>query len=179
MTYDVPPVPLRWWESVRLDLWNPGRTRSSASTAVTLGTRDMAASVAFYEALGFRLLYGGAEARFTSFQAGTGFLNLQLDPNVAPGRWGRVVFWVDDVDAMYQRAVSAGFATATSPSGRDLGRALLPHPRLRRPRVELRSSAGGMTYAATAPTTAADGAEAAPYGGYTGADAATLVLGRL
>lgn len=86
-------------------------------SAVTLVTLDMAESVAFYGALGFRLLYGGAEAPFTSFRVGNGYLNLQLGTNAARGvLWGRVVFWVDDVDAMHQRALAAGFAPATSPA---------------------------------------------------------------
>ncbi len=33
-----------------------------AISAVTLGTTDMATSVAFYERLGFHLLYGGGES---------------------------------------------------------------------------------------------------------------------
>ncbi len=85
-------------------------------SAVTLETRNMAESVAFYEALGFRLLHGGAEAPFTSFRAGAGYLNLQLGTNVARVVWGRVVFWVDDVDAMHRRAVTAGFVPASSPA---------------------------------------------------------------
>lgn len=87
-------------------------------SAVTLFTADMGAAVAFYEALGFSLLYGGPTAAFTSFRAGAGFLNLQLEAAHAEGRgqWGRVVFCVDDVDAMYQRALSAGFEPETSPA---------------------------------------------------------------
>src|SRR4030095_7110438 len=30
--------------------------------------------------------------------------------------WGRVVFWVDDVDAMYRRAVAAGFDPESAPA---------------------------------------------------------------
>jgi catechol 2,3-dioxygenase-like lactoylglutathione lyase family enzyme len=87
-------------------------------SAVTLLTVDMAEAVAFYRALGFGLLYGGQEAPFTSFRVGAGYLNLQLDPGGAPRRaiWGRVVLWVDDVDAMYRRALSAGFDPETSPA---------------------------------------------------------------
>ena len=87
-------------------------------SAVTLLTIDMDKAVAFYESLGFHLLYGGPEAPFTSFQVGAGYLNLQLDP-AAPARkavWGRIVFWVDDVDAMYQRALEAQFDPETAPT---------------------------------------------------------------
>jgi catechol 2,3-dioxygenase-like lactoylglutathione lyase family enzyme len=75
-------------------------------------------AVAFYLALGFVLLYCGRAAPFTSFRVGRGYLNLQLDAARSPSSavWGRVVFWVDDVDAMYRRAVAAGFDPATSPA---------------------------------------------------------------
>ena len=43
----------------------------------------MAAATAFYDALGFELLYGGPDAPFTSYRAGSGFVNLQLDPGLA------------------------------------------------------------------------------------------------
>ena len=87
-------------------------------SAVTLLTADMVAAVAFYEELGFCLLYGGPEATFTSFGVGAGFLNLQLDDVGAARRvvWGRVIFWVGDVDAMYRRALAAGFEPETSPT---------------------------------------------------------------
>jgi catechol 2,3-dioxygenase-like lactoylglutathione lyase family enzyme len=87
-------------------------------SAVTLLTARMAEAVAFYEALGFRRLYGGPEAAFTSFGVGAGYLNLQLDPAGSPGKalWGRVVLWVHDVDAMYGRALAAGFHPEAEPS---------------------------------------------------------------
>ncbi len=87
-------------------------------SAVTLLTVDMAEAVAFYRVLGFHLLYGGGDSPFTSFRAGVGFLNLQLDPagSRRSAIWGRVVFWVDDVDAMHARAVAAGFVPQTAPA---------------------------------------------------------------
>ena len=87
-------------------------------SAVTLLTADMAAAVSFYLALGFRLLYGGPVAGFTSFGVGGGFLNLQAgSANSGPTAiWGRVVFWVDDVDDMYERALKAGLVPETSPA---------------------------------------------------------------
>jgi len=83
---------------------------------VTLLTDDMVAAVAFYQALGFRLLYGGPEAPFTSFGVGAGYLNLQLGRSPGRALWGRAIFWVDDVDAMYRRAVAAGFQPEASPA---------------------------------------------------------------
>jgi catechol 2,3-dioxygenase-like lactoylglutathione lyase family enzyme len=89
-----------------------------AISAVTLLTADMGPAVKFYDEMGFRLLYGGATAAFTSFAAGSGFLNLQLDPARPAGSpiWGRVIFWVDDVDAAYARAVQRGSVPETEPS---------------------------------------------------------------
>lgn len=90
---------------------------------MTLLTVDMGEAVAFYEALGFVLLYGGPQSSFTSFRVGTGYLNLQLEPagTVRRALWGRVVFWVDDVDAMYRRALAAGFTPQTSPADASWG----------------------------------------------------------
>jgi catechol 2,3-dioxygenase-like lactoylglutathione lyase family enzyme len=87
-------------------------------SAVTLLTADMAEAVAFYESLGFHRLYEGEDARFTSFRVGSGYLNLELDTGGASrgGTWGRVVFWVTDVDAMYRRALAAGFDPETAPA---------------------------------------------------------------
>jgi catechol 2,3-dioxygenase-like lactoylglutathione lyase family enzyme len=87
-------------------------------SAITLLTTDMGQAVAFYRALDFRLLYGGEETPFTSFRVGEGYLNLQLADHRSreTPAWGRVVFWVDDVDAMHERAVSAGFHPDTSPA---------------------------------------------------------------
>lgn len=87
-------------------------------SAVTLLTVDMDRAVAFYLGLGFALLYGGPGAPFTSFRAGSGFLNLQHEPGGPSPRtpWGRVILWVDDVDAMYRRALSAGLTPEASPA---------------------------------------------------------------
>ncbi len=85
---------------------------------MTLLTTDMGTAVGFYQALGFHLLYGGVGASFTSFAAGAGYLNLQLDPagSSRQGIWGRVIFYVDDVDEMHARAVASGLRPATSPA---------------------------------------------------------------
>lgn len=78
-------------------------------SAITLGTHDMAAAVSFYERLGFRCKFGGPEAEFTSFFFGSGFLNLVAQPGDRRWAWwGRVVMHVDDVDAVYERALGEG-----------------------------------------------------------------------
>ena len=76
-------------------------------SAVTLGTHEMPRSVEFYRALGFEVLHGGEESSFTSFRSGTSYLNLIAQP--AERRWswwGRVIFYVADVDALYDRALA-------------------------------------------------------------------------
>jgi len=89
-----------------------------AINAVTLLTAAMPPAVEFYETLGFQLLSGGRDATFTTFRAGDSFLNLQLDPAHAPINeiWGRVIFWVADVDSLYERARVAGYAPSTEPA---------------------------------------------------------------
>lgn len=91
-------------------------------SAVTLLTANMAVAVAFYETMGFIKLYGGPDASFTSFAAGSGFLNLQLGEvvNTSP-IWGRAIFWVTDVDALHARAVDAGFRPSTAPRDAEWG----------------------------------------------------------
>src|SRR5882724_2083661 len=54
-------------------------------SAVTLGTHEMPRAVRFYRALGFEVLHGGEESSFTSFRAGTSYLNLIAQP--AERRW--------------------------------------------------------------------------------------------
>ncbi len=87
-------------------------------SAVTLLVANMGTSMKFYNSLGFEVLFGGADANFTSLRVGAGFLNLQVDvlSTVAPGApWGRVVIWVGDVDAVYRKVVSCGWKTETVP----------------------------------------------------------------
>jgi catechol 2,3-dioxygenase-like lactoylglutathione lyase family enzyme len=88
----------------------------AAISAVTLATHDMPRAVGFYRGLGFEILYGGADAAFTSFRAGAGYLNLIA---AAPERrwswWGRVIFYESDVDALYDRLVAAGYRPDTKP----------------------------------------------------------------
>jgi nucleoside-triphosphatase THEP1/catechol 2,3-dioxygenase-like lactoylglutathione lyase family enzyme len=84
--------------------------------AVTLATHDMARAVAFYRALGFTLHYGGESAKFTSFQVGAGHLNLIAQPAARRWSWwGRVIFHVVDVDAVYERALAQGLHPEAAP----------------------------------------------------------------
>ncbi len=91
-------------------------------SALTLATHDMARAVHFYRALGFALLYGDERASFTSFALEQGYLNLTSQP--ASRRWawwGRVIFYVSDVDAFHQRAIAAGLTPDTAPRDAEWG----------------------------------------------------------
>lgn len=89
--------------------------RLDAISAVTFFVADMERSVRFYQSLGFRLLYGGPDAAFSSFAVGTGYLNLTTGEGAPDTRWGRVIFHVSDVDAFYHRALDLGCAPEAPP----------------------------------------------------------------
>jgi catechol 2,3-dioxygenase-like lactoylglutathione lyase family enzyme len=79
-------------------------------SAVTLATRDMPHAVRFYAALGFSMAYGGETATFTSFRVGKEHLNLaRADDQTPPTRDIRIIFYVDDVDAMHAHVLAQGF----------------------------------------------------------------------
>ena len=91
-------------------------------SAITLATHDMARAVRFYRELGFRMRYGGERASFTSFAAGSSYLNLIAQPDgVHWSWWGRVIFYVDDVDALHARALAVGLQPATRPRDAEWG----------------------------------------------------------
>ena len=93
-----------------------------AISAVTLVTADMARAVRFYEALGFVRTYGGPQASFTSFAVGGNYLNLTAKITATPlPDWGRVIFYVSDVDAFYNRATGAGLSPQFSPRDAEWG----------------------------------------------------------
>ena len=90
-------------------------------SAVTLGTHEMPRAVRFYRALGFEGLHGGEGASFTSFRAGTSCLNLIAEPERRWSWWGRVIFYVTDVDALYERALAAGCQPSAVPRDAEWG----------------------------------------------------------
>ncbi|HEY3598232.1 MAG TPA: VOC family protein [Paraburkholderia sp.] len=99
----------------------PAEARIESLSAVTLATRDMARAVPFYEALGFPRSYGGPDAAFTSFAFGPSYLNLIAQTHGPIHGWGRVILHVSDVDALYQRALSAGLVPEFAPSDASWG----------------------------------------------------------
>jgi len=90
--------------------------RIESLSAITLATADMRQAVRFYLALGFPLKFGGEDAAFTSFEFGGTYLNLIADPRAPVNWWGRVIVYVSDVDAVYRKALAAGFEPSLEPS---------------------------------------------------------------
>ncbi|MCY4455980.1 MAG: VOC family protein [Chloroflexi bacterium] len=90
-------------------------------SAVTLAVTDMARSFAFYESLGFRLRYGGPEAGFTSFELHDSYVNLQPSTTPPTPGWGRVILHVEDVDAVYARAIELGYEPEAPPRDASFG----------------------------------------------------------
>jgi predicted enzyme related to lactoylglutathione lyase len=107
---------------------SPGETRGPAAlqiesiSAVTLATHDMARAVRFYSSLGFAIRHGGGSAAFTSFHAGRGYFNLIAAPEDQHWSWwGRVIFYVSDVDGMYRNAVAQGLQPLFAPRDAEWG----------------------------------------------------------
>lgn len=91
-------------------------------SAITLGTHDMRRAVQFYRTLGFDIAHGGEAAAFTSMRVGSGHLNLIAQPAERTWSWwGRVIFYVDDVDALHARAVTAGLRPHAAPRDAEWG----------------------------------------------------------
>ena len=85
-------------------------------SAITLATQNMERAVGFYQTLGFELIYGGGAGEFSSLRAGSGYVNLTTErPEGGWSWWGRVIFHVADVDAIYAKALQGGFSPDTKP----------------------------------------------------------------
>lgn len=91
-------------------------------SAVTLATHDMARAVRFYLALGFPLRYGGEAASFTSLSAGNACLNITTEGSERDWSWwGRIIFYVSDVDEFHRHAVGAGLSPDFTPRNASWG----------------------------------------------------------
>ena len=91
-------------------------------SAITLATHNMSRAVRFYRMLGFEIIYGGEDAAFTSFRAGTSYLNLIAQPVERNWSWwGRVIFHHSDVDALHANVIAAGYAPDTAPRDAEWG----------------------------------------------------------
>ena len=89
-------------------------------SAVTLATQSMPKSVEFYKSLGFELRSGGPQAEFTTFRVGRQYLNI-IATAEEPSWWGRVIFWVGDVDRMHRRVLDAGWSPEAPPRDANWG----------------------------------------------------------
>ena len=80
-------------------------------SAVTLKVASMTNSVRFYrDVVGMRIVYGGEEDCFSSFRTNEGkgpILNLEQGHSVTD--WGRLIFYVADVDAIWAYLREKGF----------------------------------------------------------------------
>ena len=84
-------------------------------SALTFRVMNMTESVQFYrDVLGMELLYGGENAGFTSLRAKdprSAILNLERGKPVT--RWGRLIFYVTDVDDLWNHLKERGFDPET------------------------------------------------------------------
>jgi catechol 2,3-dioxygenase-like lactoylglutathione lyase family enzyme len=80
-------------------------------SAITLKVADMELSVRFYrDVLGMELIYGGPDAYFSSLRtANSEFPILNLEQRVSVIRWGRIILYVADVDALWAFLKERGF----------------------------------------------------------------------
>jgi catechol 2,3-dioxygenase-like lactoylglutathione lyase family enzyme len=80
-------------------------------SAVTLRVMNMTQSVRFYrDVLGMELLYGGEGTAFSSLRtrdAQSAILNLERGEAVTS--WRRLIFYVSDVDALWNHLKDRGF----------------------------------------------------------------------
>ena len=91
-------------------------------SAITLATHNMSRAVRFYRMLGFEMAHGGDDAAFTSFRAGTNYLNLIAQPAERNWSWwGRVIFYHSNVDALHASLVAVGYRPDTAPRDAEWG----------------------------------------------------------
>lgn len=80
-------------------------------SALTIKVGDMRRSVHFYrDLLGLKILYGGENADFSSFRpkdVEQTILNLEQGRPV--NHWGRIIFYVEDVDKFWAYMKEKGF----------------------------------------------------------------------
>ena len=101
---------------MRQDIFGSSSSTISCISAVTLTTTDMLQSVSFYTSIGFELIYGRQTSDFSSFRTAAQYLNLTTEKiNNKAGFGGQVIFYVDDVDRMYNHMKTVGLAPAFEP----------------------------------------------------------------
>jgi len=80
-------------------------------SAVTFRVLNMKASVRFYgDVLGMEIVFGGEDASFSSLRAkDTEYPILNLEQGHSVPGWGRMIFYVADVDAFWEYLRGKGF----------------------------------------------------------------------
>jgi catechol 2,3-dioxygenase-like lactoylglutathione lyase family enzyme len=80
-------------------------------SAVTFRVLNMKASVRFYrDVLGMEVVYGGEGAFFSSLRAkGAEYPILNLEQGRSVAGWGRMIFYVADVDEFWEYLRGKGF----------------------------------------------------------------------
>ena len=80
-------------------------------SAITLRVNDMARAIGFYsDVLRLEVLYGGPASGFSSLRtAGSNDVFLNLEEGDTSQSWGRLIFYVDDVDEFWRYLKSKGF----------------------------------------------------------------------
>jgi catechol 2,3-dioxygenase-like lactoylglutathione lyase family enzyme len=80
-------------------------------SAITFRVLNMKASLQFYRnVLGMELLYGGERESFSSLRANdSASAILNLEQGDSASRWGRLIFHVADVDALWTHLKEKGF----------------------------------------------------------------------
>jgi len=95
---------------MHFDISLGGTMRVEKISAVTLKVASMLDSVRFYRnVLGMEIVFGGEDASFSSLRAKDGgmpILNIEQGHSVPD--WGRMIFYVADVDAFWEHLRGKG-----------------------------------------------------------------------
>jgi catechol 2,3-dioxygenase-like lactoylglutathione lyase family enzyme len=85
--------------------------RVNKISAVTFRVSNMKASVRFYrDVLGMEIIFGGEDTSFSSLRAKDGSMPiLNLEQGHSVPAWGRMIFYVADVDAFWEYLRGKGF----------------------------------------------------------------------
>src|SRR5260370_36890421 len=87
-------------------------------SAITIKVNDMARSVHFYTMLlGLKVLYGGENPSFFSLQTlGAKDTLLKLEKGHMTPPWGRIIFYVENVDSFLAHLKEKGIVSAKPPA---------------------------------------------------------------
>jgi hypothetical protein len=84
-------------------------------SAVTLATHEMSRAVRFYRALGLEVCMVAKSRHLPAFEQGRAISTSSHSQLSGAGHVGCVIFYVADVDTLYDRALAAGYQSASAP----------------------------------------------------------------